>query len=96
MPSSLRAVRPRRRRDGLQLPERQRAELAALARYVDLKAPNRSLQLLAYGAQVALRWATNNHDDMNPMRLLDLTAFGLRLERKTPLRLVPRLRPRRT
>lgn len=89
---NIRAVRARRRRDGLHQPERLRGELAALARYVDREAPNRRLQLMAYGMQAALKWATNNRDDMNPTRMLDLTKFALRLERKTPLRLVPRLR----
>lgn len=89
---SIRLARPRRRRDGIHLPERLRAELADVARFVAGKAGNRRIQLMAYGMEAALKWATNNRDDMNPMRMLDLTQFALRLERKAPLRLVPRLR----
>lgn len=48
------------------------------------------MKCMSFGAQNALRWATNNRDDMNPMRLLDLTQFALKLEPRT-LALVPRL-----
>lgn len=90
MKPALKVVRVRRRRDGLHLPERLRAELDQLTAYVNRRAPNHRMQLMAFGMQNALRWATNNRDDMNPMRLLDLTQFALKLEPRT-LALVPRL-----
>jgi len=88
--SALKVVRTRRRRDRLHQPEVLRAEVQRLVDYVNRRAPNHRLQLMAFGMQNALRWATNDRDDMNPMRLLDLTQFALKLEPRT-LALVPRL-----
>lgn len=90
MKPAMKVVRLRRRRDGLHLPETLRAELHALSAYVNRRAPNRRLQLMAFGMETALRWATDNGNNMNPMRLLDLTQFALKLEPRT-LALVPRL-----
>lgn len=91
MKPALKVVRVSRRRDGLHTPERLRAEFEQVTAYVDKRAPNRRMQLMAFGMQTALRWALNNRDDMNPMRLLDLTQFALKLEPRTRLELVPRL-----
>lgn len=90
MKPALKVVRARRRRDGLQQPERLRVEFEQLTAYVNRRAPNRRMQLMAFGMQTALRWALDNRDDANPMRLLDLTQFALKLEPRT-LALVPRL-----
>lgn len=90
-PPKLRLKRLPRRRDGLHQPATIREEAEQLKKYVNSQAPDRRLQLMAYGAFRALEWALNNRDDMKMSRMLDLTAFALRFKRKTPLRIVPQL-----
>lgn len=87
---------PHRRRDGLQQPSEIRSERDALERYVTGDAKSRRLQLIAFGAKQALDWVLDNRQGMAMTRLLDLTAFALKIERRPPLKCVPRIQRKET
>jgi hypothetical protein len=80
-----------RRRDGLQQPSEIRAERDKLDFYVKHDAKNRRLQLMAFGAKTALDWVLDNRQGMASTRLLNLTEFALKLEKRSPVTLVPRV-----
>lgn len=87
-----------RHRDGT----RKKAELVTeaedLERYVERHAPNRRMQMYALGALQALKWVYEEPwkaGDMNPMRMLDLTAFALKLRGRKPVDGVPYFERRR-
>lgn len=69
-------------------PEMLAKEVAALERYLE-DAPNRRMQLMAFGAKVALQWATDSTQNPAPTRLLDWTQFALKLKRRAPPKTVP-------
>lgn len=84
--------RLRRRRDGLQQPDEIRSERDKLEYYVTHEAKSRRLQLMAFGAKQALDWVLDNRQGMASSRLLNLTEFALKMEKRSPVKLVPRVR----
>jgi hypothetical protein len=80
-----------RRRDGLQQPSEIRAERDKLEQYAKFDAKSRRLQLIAFGAKTALDWVLDNRQGMAASRLLNLTEFALKMEKRSPVKLVPRV-----
>jgi hypothetical protein len=95
---SKRPERARRHRDGTRTAAEIVEEAAALERYVERHAPNRRLQMYALGAKQALDWVRLRPwegGEMHPIRMLDLTAFALKLRGRKPVNGVPYFARRR-
>lgn len=91
-------IKFRRRRSGRRYSaDERRDEIAALGRYVRREAPSRWMKAYALGAKQALQWVDDSSrgGDMNPMRMLDLTEFALRMQSPAPLRPLRVIRARK-
>lgn len=65
-------------------PDLLERELAALEKYIADDAPNRRMQLMAFGAKVALQFAIDPIQHAAPTRLLDCTKFALKMKHRRP------------
>lgn len=94
----MRVVHTPRHRDGTRFRQELDAEAAELERYVERHAANRRLQMFAFGARIALDWVRLRPwegGELNPMRMLSLTEFALKLRGRKPVNRVPEFVQRR-